>query len=284
MAQRSDDLDLNDDLNALLDKIRRERGFDGHQYKRSFLQRRLAVRMQARGATSYRAYQALLDQDPCEYRSLMSTLTINLSYFFRDGEVFLSIRDDLLAPLIARRAAKGRRHLTIWSAGCAGGEEPYSLAILLGELLGSELADWQLEILATDIDEETLGKARSGRFSEFSFRGVSEAFLAPYFIQEGKQHLIRPKFKQLVTFRHHDLLNHAPPAGPFDLVLCRNVLIYFTRQRQAQVFSTLFRALRPGGHLVLGKTEIPIASTVLLFEIAKPRLHIYVKSPTEKSA
>lgn len=272
-----------DELTALLDKIRRERGFDGHQYKRNFLERRLSVRMRARGANSYRAYQALLDRDPHEYPRLMSTLTINLSYFFRDGEVFLSIRDDLLSRLIARRAAKGQRHLTIWSAGCAGGEEPYSLAILLWELLGSELTQWRVKLLATDIDQEVLQKACDGRFSQFSFRGVSEAFLMPYFVRDGPDHLIRPELKRLVTFRHHDLLSDPPPAGPFDLILCRNVLIYFSRQRQGQILSTFHEALGPDGHLVLGKTEIPMANTVARLKIAKPRLHIYAKS-TEKPA
>jgi len=275
--------DQNRDLAVLIEKIRRDRGFDGSQYKPNFLKRRLSVRMRARGVASYGEYQNLLDADPDEYPRLMSALTINLSYFFRDGEVFLSIRDDILSPLIQQRAVAGQRHLAIWSAGCAGGEEPYSVAILLWELLGSELARWRVRLLATDIDQEALRKARSGRFTDFGFRGVSDEFLDPYFTHQGDHHLIRPDLKRLVTFRQHDLMRGRPPgAGSFDLILCRNVLIYFSRQQQAWVLPSLHRLLRPGGHLVLGKTEIPLACTESMFRAADPRLHIYARSTEEE--
>lgn len=265
-------------LAVLVEKIRCDRGFDGKQYKPNFLKRRLSVRMRARGAASYREYQNLLYADPDEYPLLMSALTINLSYFFRDGEVFLSIRDDILTPLIQQRAKAGRRHLTIWSAGCAGGEEPYSIAILIWELLGLGLKRWRLEILATDIDDEALRQARGGQFTSFSFHGVSGEFLAPYFTHQGNHHLIRPELRRLVTFRQHDLMNgNLPNTGPFDLILCRNVLIYFSRQQQARVLPSLHRALRPGGHLVLGKIEMPLVSAANLFQVTDPRLHIYAK-------
>lgn len=269
-------------LDALVEQIRRDRGFDGSQYKQSFLKRRLAVRMRARGVDSFGEYQALLNADADEYPRLMSALTINLSYFFRDGDVFLSIRGDILQPLIQQRSEAGRRRLDIWSAGCAGGEEPYSIAIMLWELLGSELSRWRLKILATDIDDEALRKAGSGKFNDFSFRGVSDEFLRPYFIRQGEYHLIRPDLKQLVTFRRHNLMSDTlPDAAPFDLILCRNVLIYLSRERQAQILSLLHRALRQEGHLVLGKTEIPQARTADLFRATHPRLHIYAKSKQE---
>lgn len=274
--------DQDRDLTALVEKIRRDRGFDGSLYKSSFLKRRLSVRMRARGMDSCRDYQALLDADADEYPRLMSALTINLSYFFRDGEVFLGIRDDILTPLIQQRA-KASRRLAIWSAGCAGGEEPYSIAILLWELLGSDLERWRLQILATDIDDEALRQARSGQFTDFSFHGVGDEFLSPYFTRQRDHHLIRPELKRLVTFRRHDLMSdNLPHAGPFDLILCRNVLIYFSRQQQARVLSTLHRALGPGGYLVMGQTEIPLLSTANLFRVTNPRLHIYAKSAEKR--
>ncbi len=270
------------DFAALVEKIHRDRGFDGRQYKSSFLRRRLSTRMHARNVSSYREYLALLESDPDEYPRLMSALTINLSYFFRDGEVFLSIRDDILSPLIQQRAKMGRRHLAIWSAGCASGEEPYSVAILLWELLGSELQRWRLQILATDIDDQALDRACKGLFTGYSFRGASDEFLSPYFTRQGDRHLIRPQLQRLVTFRCHDLTGDEPPeAGPFDLILCRNVLIYFARDQQGRILSALHRMLRPGGHLVLGMTEIPLADTAALFRVASPRLHIYAKFTEE---
>jgi len=234
--------------------------------------------MRARGVASYAAYQALLDSDPAEYPLLMSALTINLSYFFRDGEVFLAIRDNILAPLAQQRDRAGQRRLDIWSAGCAGGEEAYSLAILLWELLAPRLGRWSVQIIASDIDTEVLTRARQGRFTDFSFRGVSEQFLSPFFTREEQHYRIHDELKRLVTFCHHDLLHHGPPPwGPFDLILCRNVLIYFTRQRQAQVLDMLCRTLRPGGRLVLGKTELPTTMNSQRLCVEDARLHIYIR-------
>lgn len=272
----------NRELAALIEKIRHDRGFDGSHYKPSFLKRRLLARMRTQSVTSFGAYQALLDADPDEYPRLMSALTINLSYFYRDGEVFLSIRDDILAPLIQQRATANHHHLSIWSAGCASGEEPYSIAILLWELLGSELEQWRLQILGTDVDVEALSKARGGIFNSHSFRGVNGAFLAPYFAREGKGYLVRSELRHMVAFRQHDLTSHTPPCvSSFDLILCRNVLIYFSRQQQAQVLSALHQALRSEGHLVLGKTEFPLVNTSNLFHVTNSRLHIYHKVTKE---
>lgn len=258
----------------LLTKIRRERGLDCTQYKPSFLKRRLAVRLRARGVESYRTYARLLDDD--EYDRLFDTLTINLTSFFRDATTFVALRDEVLQPMVRERNRPGRRQLQIWSAGCASGEEAYSLAILLRQLLGRQSADWQIRILGTDLDERRLDQARAGVYGPFSFRGTQWPDLDRCFVTNGKSHSVVSDVKALVRFRRHDLIGEKP-LGRFDLILCRNVLIYFTRPQQVRLYTTFHQTLRPGGVLVLGRTEILPAEVAGLFETVNLREHIYRK-------
>jgi len=260
---------------ALLDKVQRERGFDCRQYKVNFLKRRLAVRLRARGVESYREYARLLDVE--EYGKLFEALTINLSYFLRDRTVFEALRDKVLKPLIQEKARLGSRLIRVWSAGCASGEEPYSVAILLSELLGADLENWRISIRATDLDAGALEKARRGVYSEFSFRGADPDYQGRYFAPfSDREYSLKPTIKALVKFEQHDLLADPPPRR-LDLILCRNVLIYFSRQQQERLFSIFHEALNERGYLVTGKTEIlsPFASK--LFEPLDWREHIYVK-------
>ena len=260
---------------ALLDEVRRERGLDCRQYKINFLKRRLSVRLRARGVESYREYTRLLDDD--EYEKLFEALTINLSYFFRDSTTFEALREKVLKPLIREKAKQRSQLMRIWSAGCASGEEPHSIAILLHELLGADLEDWRISIRATDLDARALEKARKGVYNEFSFRGADPAYIERYFTPlSGKEYSLKPEIKALVKFERHDLLADPPPRR-LDLILCRNVLIYFSRQQQERLFSIFCDALNEKGCLVTGKTEIlsPFASK--LFQPLDWREHIYVK-------
>ena len=264
------------DFLALLDKVRRERGFDGTQYKANFLQRRFAIRLRATRAGSYREYGRILDDDPAEYDRLFAALTINLTYFFRDETVFQAVRDTVLDPLIREKARRGRRLIRVWSAGCATGEEPYSLAILFHELLGDDLKNWRIRICATDLDAETLEQAKRGVYSDFSFRGVDRDYVERYFVHNHGGYEIRPEIKALVHFERRDLLADPPPRR-MSLILCRNVLIYFNREQHERIFTTFHRALDKGGYLVLGKAEILTGAATKLFEAVDLREHIYKK-------
>ncbi|MDY7039303.1 MAG: protein-glutamate O-methyltransferase CheR [Chloroflexota bacterium] len=266
---------VEDDFLILLNKVRRERGFDGFQYKASFLQRRFAARMRATKADSYREYSRVLDKDPDEYDRLLAALTINLTYFFRDKTVFQTLRNSVLNPLIREKRRRGRRMMRVWSAGCASGEEPYSVAILFHELLGDEIKDWQIRIQGTDLDAESLAKAKRGVYRDFSFRGVDRDYVKRYFIK-NHGYEIRPEIKDMVRFERHDLLSDAPPHR-LDLILCRNVLIYFTAEQHDRVFATFHRALSEGGHVVLGKAETLVGNGSELFQPVDLREHIYVK-------
>lgn len=271
------------ELELLLRYIAQERGIDCRKYKSNFLVRRLASRMRAHHVSDYQSYLYILKKHPEELDALLDNLTINLTYFFRDQSVFEALRDQVLVPLIHQRDHPGRRQLRLWSAGCATGEEPYSLAILLHQLLGTNLPHWDISVLATDLDEKALQKARAGVYDAFSFREVPVQELSPFFIpQNGRYHLV-PEVKSLVTFQRHDLLGDAYPSG-MDVILCRNVLIYFTREQHDYIFSMFHRALRDGGVLVTGKTEIMLGPMAVLFKAINLREHIYRKVRTAPPA
>ncbi len=264
----------NSDFQALIQKVHRDTGLDLTQYKPTFVQRRLASRLRAKGVSSYRAYMRLLDED--EYRSLLDTLTINLTSFFRDTSTFLALRDEVLRPLLRKREKTGTRRLDIWSAGCASGEEPYSVAIMIHQLLGRQLHGWRIRILGTDIDRRKLQQARLAVYNSFSFRGTDWPHLDRYFTKTSTGKQLNPHIKQLVQFRQHDLIADRPP-GRFDIILCRNVLIYLKRGQQTQILNKFYQALSGEGVLVLGKTEILPTEVSSLFQPINTREHIHRK-------
>ncbi len=270
------DVQNSPDLELLMRYIAQERGIDCRKYKSNFFVRRLASRMRALHVSDYQSYLSILKKHPEEMDALLDHLTVNLTYFFRDRSVFDALQKDVLVPLIKERDHPGRRRLRLWSAGCATGEEPYSLAILLYQMLGQRLSQWELFILGTDLDEKALQKARAGVYDIFSFREVSAEELAPFFsIQNGRYHLI-PELRSLVTFQSHDLLGDSYPSG-MDVILCRNVLIYFTREQHDHIFAMFHQALRDEGVLVTGKTEIMLGPISSRFKAINLREHIYRK-------
>jgi chemotaxis methyl-accepting protein methylase len=263
-----------DPVQALLEQIRQERGIDLGSYKPSFFQRRLAVRLRARGCPDYAAYRQLLCHDPEEYGPLLDALTINLTHFFRDATAFQAIEERLLPELLQSRSSK--RRLRVWSAGCAAGEEPYSLAIMLRECLGADLPRWRLEILATDLDRKVLEKARRGLYDSFSFQGLAphyQPWIDRYFTP-GPQRQLAAEVRGMVSFRQHNLIQDPPPVD-LDLLLCRNVLIYFDRSQQDRLYLAFHQALRADGCLVLGKAEIMPLAWSRHFVSVDRREHIY---------
>lgn len=177
------------------------------------------------------------------------------SSFFRDGATF-----DAVAEAAATAAGEGRR-VRIWSAGCAGGQEPLSLAMLFAER-AEETGAAIPEIIATDVSEAALVRARGGRYSQFEIqRGLPVRRMMRWFDGAGADWVAKPDLVRLITFRRHNLVADRPPAGRFDIVLCRNVLLYLSPQYRADVFAGLAAAMRPGGTLVLGAGETVIGQT-----------------------
>ncbi len=268
--------DPHDDLSLLTIYLRRTYGLDLSPYKEAFVRRRLVARLRARGVTTYREYLRVLMQDPEEYAHLLATFTVGYTYFFRDPSTFRALRDEVLVPLLAERERTGTRRLTLWSAGCATGEEPYSLAILIAQLLGPRLSRWRVRILATDIDKEALARARQAVYGPRSFHGTQWPDIDRFFTATPDGRALVPPVRDLVTFREHNLLAR-PPGETFDIVFARHVLMYLQRPQQVRVGRHLAQTLRPGGTLVLGRLETlppPLTDT---FEVLNIRERIYRK-------
>lgn len=203
-----------------------------------------------------------------EWHCLLNQLTIGESYFFRDERQFALLRQQIIPELLAaKRQARGSQALRIWSAGCATGEEVYSLAILLHDM-GLAQEGWTLKVVGTDLNQDFLAKARRGLYSPWSFRQTAESLRRQYFLPEwGDSWQIRPEVKRLTQFFEFNLVQDAAAAltepGPFDLILCRNVFIYFTPDAIATTLTQFYQALAPGGYLVTGHAElqgIPLGS------------------------
>ncbi len=190
---------------------------------------------------------------------VMEAMTVNETYFFRDKVPFSKFRDVMLPHLIARRSHE--RRLRIWSAACSSGQEPYSLALILADA-APMLRDWTIEILGTDLSEAVLEKARAGLYEPFEVkRGLPDAFLSRFFQNTGKQWRISKPIRDAVTFRRFNLLDDFSSLGRFDVIFCRNVLIYFDVERKIDVFARLGQALLPDGYLVLGACESILATS-----------------------
>ena len=261
------------DFAALTDKIARERGFGCASYKERCLRRRIAVRMRARGVHTYADYSRVLDTDAREYDLLLDALTINVTKLFRNWDTFQAI-DTLVVPALW---ARPDATLRIWSAGCATGEEAYSLAILMhryavGRDEGAQLG--RVTVMGTDIDRASLDAARRGAYAEPAFADTPPALRARYFSPEAP-HVVDPDVRRLVQFTHRDLLREPPPASDVHLITCRNVLIYFDRGTQEMLFQRFHDALVPGGFLVLGKVETLFGPARARYASVEPRERIF---------
>jgi chemotaxis protein methyltransferase CheR len=191
--------------------------------------------------------------DEALLRDVIEAMTTNETSFFRDREVFAHFRDHALPAMLAARA-RGRV-VRIWSAACSTGQEPYSLAMLLADL-GPEFAGWRFEIIATDISTESLARAREGGYSQFEVqRGLPIRLLLRNFEQNGERWFIQPRLRGTVMFRNFNLLSDPTPLGRFDIVLCRNVLVYFDNDTKSRVLERIARRMPEDGLLYLGADE-----------------------------
>lgn len=221
---------------------------------------RLAPIARSEGLAEVGALLARLRTAPDDLvRRCVDAMATHESFFFRDGTPFDLLANRVLPLLIHARAAS--RKLRIWCAACSSGQEPYSIAMLLQEL-HSQIAGWRTEIVATDMSEAILAKARAGIYSEFEVRrGLSEARLKRWFRPDGQGWRVAPELQQMISFRAHNLLEGAAGLGPFDVIFCRNVLIYFDVERKRTILRDLADALTHDGALFLGSAETVIGLT-----------------------
>ncbi|MFL5481033.1 MAG: CheR family methyltransferase [Gemmatimonadaceae bacterium] len=262
---------------TLMEKITRDSGFRCASYKDKCLRRRIAVRMRAKGAFTATEYAGVLDTDPREYERLLRSLTVNVTKFFRNPETYAAIEKQVI-PSLWSSSENGMR---IWSAGCASGEEPYSVAILLDKHARetrSEKRLQQVDLLATDIDSEVLGEAERCFYAESSLAETPLALRDRYFPQVAGLRTMLPEVRQLVRFESDDLLGFRPPVSEVHLILCRNVIIYFEREAQDRLFAEFHRVLAPGGFMVLGKVETLLGEARGLFTPVNARERIFQKA------
>ncbi|HEX6134524.1 MAG TPA: protein-glutamate O-methyltransferase CheR [Longimicrobiales bacterium] len=258
------------ELRALKQQIQATVGFFCEGYKEKCLRRRIAVRMRARGVHSYAQYAALLASDGAEYEQLVDTLTINVSKFFRNPEVWEMLSRNVLPELAAREDPVIR----IWSAGTAGGEEAYSAAIMVQEFAQERGVDPdRFEILGTDIDRESLAFARRAEYTEFAMTDIEPELRDRWFDHDGVYRL-KAGARRNVRFETLDLIREPHPRD-LHLIFCRNVIIYFERAVQEQLFRQFHDALVPGGYLVLGKVEALFGAQSGLFQTMASRQRIF---------
>jgi chemotaxis protein methyltransferase CheR len=230
--------------------------------------------MRAKGAASFAAYAGILDTDAIEYDRLVETLTINVSKFFRNPETFAGIATRVIPELWASRSPLIR----MWSAGCATGEEPYSLAVLCREhaiASGDEPRLDRVRIIGSDVDVEAVSAASRGRYAPAAFVETTPAVRERYFPLENGMHTVSPEIRNLVAFERRDLLDGSGPGGRMHLIVCRNVIIYFTRETQERLFEGFHDLLLPGGFLVLGKVETLLGKSREMFAPVSSRERIF---------
>jgi two-component system CheB/CheR fusion protein len=256
----------------LLQRIHERSGIDFGSYKPATILRRLRGRMSATGHSTVAAYAAYVESDAEEYARLVNSLLIKVTEFFRDPQFFEYLGDIVLPELIADAQAGGRE-LRIWSAGCSTGEEAYSLAISVAEILGEDAAWPDVRIFATDIDQEAIAFARRGVYSLASLESLPQSLRDRYFVQTEGGYEVAKRLRAIMVFGEHDL-GERHPFPRIDLVLCRNVLIYFARPMQQIALETFAFSLRPGGWLALGPSETVMARPEP-YEEASPRLRVY---------
>jgi chemotaxis protein methyltransferase CheR len=257
-------------FDRLLAYIEESMGFATSMYNDAYLDRRISARMRRNDTEEYRTYQRLLESDDDEKQALLDTLSVNVTSFFRNPDVWEALR-----PVLRDLTASGRT--TVWSAACSDGREAYSLAMLAHD--DPQVREDRVRIVGTDIKREILRKADRGEYHASETNDLEEQ-LAPigdyerYIDRDGDSYRVSRAVRRMVDFRRHDLIRQSPP-DEFDLILCRNLFIYVDSDAKRAVFETLGSGLRPDSYLTIGMTETVPADCRSWFEPVEKRLRIY---------
>ncbi len=271
----SADEEKNPAFERLLKYLKEHRGFDFTEYKRPSLMRRVRKRMGEVDVEEFEAYQDYLEVHPQEFTQLFNTILINVTSFFRDPEAWDYLADEIVPRILEAKTPTST--VRAWSAGCASGEEAYSLAMVLAEALGVEAARHQVKIYATDVDEEALDHARRGAYSEDAIKDVPQELRDKYFDRSNSngRYVFRQDLRRTLVFGRHDLM-HDAPISRLDLLLCRNTLIYFNREAQERIVARFHFALKDTGYLFLGRAETMLTHGDL-FEAVEMKHHVFRK-------
>jgi chemotaxis protein methyltransferase CheR len=243
------------DFEAISTQMKSLTGINLTRQKRELVYGRLAVRLRALGIRTFREYRRIVAGDSQEQVRMCNAITTNLTSFFREPHHFEHLRDQVLP---AFREQAGERRLRIWSAGCSSGEEPYSIAMTVLEIM-PEALNRNVRVLATDLDSDVLSIAASGEYPAERVKGLSEGRLRRFFTEhkeQGTSHfVVRPEVRALVTFKQLNLMKPLPMSGPLNVIFCRNTVIYFDKDTQRDLFARIAPLQRPGDLLYLGHSE-----------------------------
>lgn len=248
----------------ILKLLKIHESFNFHAYKIPMLVRRINNRIIQTGTNNPEQYLQYLSSCTAEPKELLNNFLINVSHFYRNPLTFEYLKSYVIPDLISQKRKSGEVLLRIWSAGCSRGEEAYTLAILLHEYCEKEKIEVSINFFATDYDDNALLDARKGVYKYESIKELKVKYLDDYFIKSDDKYEISTTIKSMVKFSNYNLLdknNYVPSEsifGNFDLVLCRNVLIYLNEDYQKMIFSKLYKALSPDKILVLGEAEVPM--------------------------
>lgn len=261
---------------TLLKKLHDDRGADFRHYHQELLKRRASIRLRANNMTNYADYLRLLINKPDEFDRLLEVLYINVSEFFRDPGVWKAVRN-ILEKIILKKISTNDLNLRIWSAGCANGEEPFSLALLIKDILESKPQPFfQVSIIATDIDKKCLDFLKAPVYPADRVKNVDRYFLMKYFDVDTTGYKPKEEIKKMIDFRFLNLTSN-DRIYETDVVICRNVFIYFDRNLQEQLLMKFYNSLKPGGYLILGQVETIMNEAREIFNEIDDTNRIYQK-------
>ncbi|HUV36038.1 MAG TPA: protein-glutamate O-methyltransferase CheR [Patescibacteria group bacterium] len=264
------------DVSDLIWFVQSRCGIDLSRYRPSCIRRRVSHRLSMLGCPSLESYASYLNEHPDEVEELLNVVTIHVTGFFRDRDVYNALTETIFPEIIQKKRSAHDRFIRIWSAGCSTGEETYSSTIALIHLLREQKDDYRVEVYGTDISEESCRTARRGRYAGDRVTGIPRTMLKQYFEIDGSGYRVAPEIKHHVKFAVHDLFSESP-FSMLDLIICRNVLIHFEHEVRGHVLANFHRSLSDDGFLVLGKSEAMSGPALGLFELVEPRSKIYRK-------
>jgi two-component system CheB/CheR fusion protein len=251
-------------FDILLSHLRETRGFDFTAYKRPSLKRRIDRRLQTLDIKTYEGYLDHIEVHPDEFNSLFNTILINVTGFFRDPPVWDLVRREVIPAILASKSSSDS--IRVWTAGCASGEEAYTLAMVLADAVGVDEFKSRVKIYATDVDEEALSHARHALYTDRQVEGIPEPLLAKYFDKSNQTYTFDREMRRSVIFGRHDLV-HDAPISRVDLISCRNTLMYFNGEAQARILSRFHYSLTDSGFLLLGRAEMPVTDGALFVPV-----------------
>jgi len=262
-------------ISDLVDFIRDTKGLDLSLYRSSFLNRRLDLRMYDCKISNIEEYSALISKSSIEWNNFLKALSVNVSSFFRDSDVYSFFSKNCLEEIIKEKAKFNQRLIRVWSAGCSYGEEPYSLAICLREALRNK--NFVPKVWATDVDPTALVRAAQGEYQQSSLKEVEKSISKKYFTEiENNYFKVNEDVKKIVSFKQHNIFSDEP-LKYMDVIFFRNVRIYFEAKQAEKILKNLYKSLRKGGYLVMGKTELLPVALKNLFTPVKSCYRIFQK-------